>query len=298
MIQSECILYKSTIALIIGIALHEERFANGNMWRMNMEYPLYQVDAFTDEPFKGNPAAVCLLESKAKVTWMKAVAREMNLSETAFLSPTRGGWQLRWFTPKQEVDLCGHATLASAKVLFERQPDLRLNPLKFKTRSGDLFARWVDGRIELDFPALTYRRLSYESNVDRALGFSPVDAVWHGDYYLFEAEDERIIHEANPNFLEIEKLPVSEIIITAKSKDPDFDFISRFFAPKLGIDEDPVTGSAHCLLAPFWAEKLNKNEFTAYQASTRGGKLHLRLEDDRVKITGTAVIVFEGQLNA
>ena len=262
-----------------------------------MGYPLYQVDAFTDKPFKGNPAAVCLLESKAKVSWMKAVAAEMNLSETAFLSPARGGWWLRWFTPKQEVDLCGHATLASAKVLFEREPALRENPIKFKTKSGDLYARWVDGRITLDFPALTtYRRISYESYVDRALGFAPVDAVWFGDYYLFEAEDDDIIRKVSPDLAVVATFAVSQVMITAKCNDPEFDFISRFFAPGLGINEDPVTGSAHCLLAPFWAEKLNKKEFTAYQASARGGTLHLRLENDRVKITGGAVIVFEGQL--
>ncbi len=261
-----------------------------------MVYPLYQVDAFTDQPFKGNPAAVCLLDKKAKVSWMKAVAREMNLSETAFLSPGRGGWRLRWFTPKQEVDLCGHATLASARVLFERQPELRPNPITFKTRSGDLFARWVDGRIELDFPAMTYKRISYESFVDRALGFAPIDAVWFGDYYLFEAEDEDIIRSVRPDLAGIATFAVNQVMITAKSKDPNFDFVSRFFAPQLGIDEDPVTGSAHCLLAPFWANKLKKNEFTAYQASARGGKLYLRLEDDRVKISGDSVIVIEGQL--
>ena len=261
-----------------------------------MVYPLYQVDAFTDQPFKGNPAAVCLLDKKAKVSWMKAVAREMNLSETAFLSPGRGGWRLRWFTPKQEVDLCGHATLASARVLFERQPELRPNPITFKTRSGDLFARWVDGRIELDFPAMTYKRISYESFVDRALGFAPIDAVWFGDYYLFEAEDEDIIRSVSPDLAVIATFAVNQVMITAKSKDPNFDFISRFFAPQLGIDEDPVTGSAHCLLAPFWANKLKKNEFTAYQTSARGGKLYLRLEDDRVKISGDSVIVIEGQL--
>lgn len=262
-----------------------------------MSHTLYQVDAFADEPFKGNPAAVCILKRQATITWMKAVAREMNLSETAFISPARGGWRLRWFTPKKEVDLCGHATLASAKVLFEREPELRETPIIFKTLSGDLSARWVDGDIELDFPALSsYRRISYESNVDCALGFAPSDAVWSGNYYLFEAQDEEIIRKINPDISVIEKLPVPEVIITARSQDPDIDFISRFFAPQLGIPEDPVTGSAHCLLAPFWAEKLNKTVFTAYQASARGGTLHLRLEGDRVKIRGSAVIIFEGQL--
>jgi PhzF family phenazine biosynthesis protein len=261
-----------------------------------MTHVLYQVDAFTEEPFKGNPAAVCLVESGAKVAWMKAVAREMNLSETAFISPARGGWRLRWFTPKQEVDLCGHATLASAKVLFERDPALRDKPILFKTRSGDLFARWVDGEVELDFPAMRYRRISYESYVDRALGFTPLDAVRSGTYYLFEAEDEEIIRKVNPDIPAIEKLPMPEVIITARSKDPEVDFISRFFAPQLGIAEDPVTGSAHCLLAPYWAEKLKKTIFTAYQASQRGGTLHLQLQEERVKIRGAAVIVFEGQL--
>jgi predicted PhzF superfamily epimerase YddE/YHI9 len=257
---------------------------------------LYQVDAFTDEPFKGNPAAVCLLEHQAKVAWMKGVAREMNLSETAFISPARGGWRLRWFTPKREVDLCGHATLASAKVIFERDPSLREKPILFKTRSGDLFARWVDGEVELDFPAMPYRRMSYESHVDRALGFKPWDAVFSGDYYLFEAEDEAIIRKSTPDIPALEKLPMPEVIITARSKDPDYDFISRFFAPQLGIPEDPVTGSAHCLLAPYWAEKLGKSELTAYQASSRGGTLHLRLDGQRVLIRGAAVIIFEGQL--
>lgn len=261
-----------------------------------MAHLLFQVDAFTDEPFKGNPAAVCLLERQAKVTWMKGVAREMNLSETAFLSPARGGWRLRWFTPKQEVDLCGHATLASAKVLFEREPGLREKPILFKTRSGDLYARWADGEVELDFPAMPYRRFSFESHVERALGFRPSDAVFSGDYYLFEVENEDIIHKASPDIPAIEKLPMPEVIITARSKDSAYDFISRFFAPQLGVPEDPVTGSAHCLLAPFWAEKLHKTDFTAYQASARGGTLHLHLEGERVKIRGSAVIIFEGEL--
>lgn len=261
-----------------------------------MANALYQVDAFTDEAFKGNPAAVCVLDKRAKVSWMKGLAREMNLSETAFVSPGRGGWRLRWFTPVKEVDLCGHATLASALVLFTRQPAIRDQPIIFKTLSGDLSARWVDGRIELDFPAMRYRRISYESHVDRALGFAPWDAVWSGNFYLFEAQDEQIVRKANPDILAIKKLPMQEVIITAKSQDPAYDFISRFFAPQLGIDEDPVTGSAHCLLAPFWAEKLKKTEFSAYQASPRGGTLHLCLEGDRVKITGSAVIIFEAKL--
>jgi PhzF family phenazine biosynthesis protein len=261
-----------------------------------MTHMLYQVDAFTDEPFKGNPAAVCFVDQQTKVTWMKAVAREMNLSETAFISPARDGWHLRWFTPKQEVDLCGHATLASAKVLFERDPALRDKPILFKTRSGDLYAHWVDGEVELDFPVMRYRRISYEGNVEHALGFTPLDAACSDTYYLFEAEDEEIIRKACLDIPAVEKLSMPEVIITARSKDPGIDFISRFFAPQLGITEDPVTGSAHCLLAPFWSEKLKKTTFTAYQASQRGGTLHLQLQDERVKIRGAAVIIFEGKL--
>ena len=261
-----------------------------------MVHLLYQVDAFTDEPFKGNPAGVCLLDGQADTAWMAGVAREMNLSETAFLLPDSGGWRLRWFTPKKEVDLCGHATLASAKVLFERQPELRGTPLRFKTRSGDLYARWVDGAVELDFPAMPYRQFPFNTEVEQALGFRPCAAVFSGDYHLFEAEDEQFIRAASPDIAALEKLPMPEVIITARSTDPAYDFISRFFAPQLGIAEDPVTGSAHCLLAPYWAEKMGKTSFTAYQASPRGGKLLLSLDGERVKIRGSAVIIFEGEL--
>jgi PhzF family phenazine biosynthesis protein len=261
-----------------------------------MPHLLYQVDAFTDEPFKGNPAAVCLLDGQADTAWMAGVAREMNLSEIAFLSPVSGGWRLRWFTPKKEVDLCGHATLASAKVLFERQPELRGAPLLFKTRSGDLYASWVDGAVELDFPTMPFRQFAFNKEVEQALGFRPCAAVFSGDYHLFEAEDEQLIHRASPDIAALEKLPMPEVIITARSTDTAYDFISRFFAPQLGIAEDPVTGSAHCLLAPYWAEKMGKTSFTAYQDSPRGGKLLLSLDGERVKIRGSAVIIFEGKL--
>ena len=261
-----------------------------------MAHALYQVDAFTDQPFKGNPAAVCLLEHQEDASWMQGVAQEMNLSETAFLSPAQGGWHLRWFTPKQEVTLCGHATLASAKILFERQPELQQETIVFHTLSGKLTARHIDGEVELDFPAMPYRRYPYESHISQSLGFEPKDAVSSGDFVLFQAEHEGLIRTAEPDIPAIEQLPMPEIIITAACENADEDFVSRFFAPQLGIAEDPVTGSAHCLLAPFWAEKLGKTEFTAYQASPRGGRLHLRLVGERVKIRGAAVIVFEGQL--
>lgn len=261
-----------------------------------MTHKLYQLDAFTKAPFKGNPAAVCLLAGPQPERWMQALAAEMNLSETAFLLPEDEGWRLRWFTPTTEVDLCGHATLASAMVLFTIHPALRAHPICFYTRSGELRARWIEEAVELDFPAMAYKPCSYEPQLANILGFPPVNAVFSGDYVLFEAESASPIHAARPLTEDLLSLPLPEIIITAKSDDPAFDFISRFFAPQLGVAEDPVTGSAHCLLAPYWADKLGKQELIAFQASQRGGELHLRLVEDRVRITGAAKFIFSADL--
>ncbi|MDY6866714.1 MAG: PhzF family phenazine biosynthesis isomerase [Chloroflexota bacterium] len=261
-----------------------------------MTHTLYQVDAFTEKPFKGNPAGVCLLAGPKSDRWMQNLAKEMNISETAYLLPEEGGWRLRWFTPKTEVDLCGHATLASAKVLFELHPELRDEQVRFYTKSGDLQARWVDGGVELDFPAMAGQPFSYEGNVDQALGLRTLEGVYSGNYFLFLAEDERQVRKAQPDISGLEKLPMLEVIITAESRDPEFDFVSRFFAPQLGVDEDPVTGSAHCLLTPYWANKLGKSTLNAYQASARGGRLRVRLEGERVKIQGAAKIIFKAEL--
>ena len=261
-----------------------------------MSHLLYQVDAFTEIPFKGNPAAVCLLEKPEPEEWMQGLAFEMNLSETAFLLPEADGWQLRWFTPTTEVDLCGHATLASAKVLFDNHPDLRGAPLKFFTRSGVLRARWEDGMVVLDFPVMRPIPLTVGEEIAAVLGFQPIQAAFSGEYYLFEAADEDQIRQAKPDQEALLTLPMPEVIITAQSESSAFDFVSRFFAPQLGIDEDPVTGSAHCLLTPYWAAKQGKNEFRAYQASQRGGVLHLRWEGDRVWIGGAARVIFSGEL--
>jgi len=263
-----------------------------------MTVTLYQVDAFTSQPFKGNPAAVCLLDSPRPDNWMQAIATEMNLSETAFLlsEGDRSGWHLRWFTPAIEVDLCGHATLASARVLFERSPELRSGPLIFNTRSGELRAHWVDGVVDLDFPAMSPEPLEVESDVSDILGFQPVAAAYHGSYFLFEAADAAAIRAAKPDFVALAESQTPEVIITAQSDMEDFDFISRFFAPQLGINEDPVTGSAHCLLTPYWAAKLDKSQLSAYQASTRGGVLQVCLEGDRVRIAGEATIIFKAEL--
>jgi PhzF family phenazine biosynthesis protein len=263
-----------------------------------MPHKLFQVDAFTEVPFKGNPAAVCLLSGPEPTDWMQSLAMEMNLSETAFLLPEEGGWRLRWFTPKTEVRLCGHATLASAMVLFTTHPELREGRLRFNTLSGELGARWVGGKVALDFPAMVPEAAAIDPKLESALGVSLINAVHAGDYYLYEAEADSAVRGLAPDFAALAECPTPEVIVTARSEDPAFDFISRFFAPQLGINEDPVTGSAHCLLAPYWAEKLNKSSFNAFQSSARGGTLRVQLNGDRVEILGAAAFVFEGDLLA
>ncbi len=261
-----------------------------------MTLKLFQVDAFTQEPFKGNPAAVCLLAQSQPNSWMLALAAEMNLSETAFLLREGENWRLRWFTPKTEVSLCGHATLASVKVLFETGLAAKDQPVRFLSQSGVLTASWRDGQIELDFPRMVPAPIEVDPRVRTALGVNIQGSVRSGNYFLYEVENAGAVRRASPNFTALEELPVPEVIITAHSDDPKFDFISRFFAPQLGIDEDPVTGSAHCLLAPYWAGKLGKEIFSAYQASARGGVLEVSLSGDRVRIAGHARIVFEADL--
>ncbi len=263
-----------------------------------MPHKLFQVDAFTEIPFKGNPAAVCLLQGPEPTAWMQSLAMEMNLSETAFLLPEDQGWRLRWFTPKTEVKLCGHATLASAMVLFTTRPELRDTPLRFNTLSGELRARWVEGRIALDFPAMNPQPAAIDPKVEKALRISLQRAVHAGDYYLYEVEKDSAVRSMSPDFAALSQSPTPEVIVTARSDDPAFDFISRFFAPRLGINEDPVTGSAHCLLAPYWAENLGKLAFKAFQASERGGVLQVQLKGDRVEIIGAAAFIFEGDLLA
>lgn len=261
-----------------------------------MPHKLFQVDAFTDEPFKGNPAAVCLMQDTESADWMQSLAAEMNLSETAFLLPEGGGWRLRWFTPKTEVQLCGHATLASAMVLFTTRPALRDGLIRFQTLSGELQARWVGGKIALDFPAMHPAPAAVGPELEAALGTPLIQAVNAGDYSLYEAEDAKAVRGLAPDYAALAECATPEVIVTAHSDDPAFDFISRFFAPQLGINEDPVTGSAHCLLAPYWAGKLGKASFNAYQASERGGSLQVQLEGDRVELLGSATLIFMGEL--
>ncbi len=263
-----------------------------------MGVKIYQVDAFTEQPYKGNPAAVCLLEETKDETWMQAVANENNLSETAFVLPENDGYKLRWFTPKNEVKLCGHATLASAHILYEEKL-LPLNiPARFYTLSGLLTASYYEDTnlIELDFPATAVIPCEPPSGLVEALGIKPIFIGRSDDDYLIEVASEDEVKDAAPDFGRLTQVSCRGVIVTALSKSRNCDFISRFFAPAVGVNEDPVTGSAHCRLTPYWQAKLKKNEFIAYQASKRGGFLQLVAAGDRVRIGGKAVTVLKGEL--
>lgn len=262
-----------------------------------MGVPIFQVDSFAHQAFVGNPAGVCLLLNGEKdADWMQKVAREMNLSETAFLTPVEEGWSLRWFTPAVEVDLCGHATLASAHVLFSQglaDPD---EIIKFHTLSGILTARLKGDWIELDFPAEPPWAEDINPEIIAALGVKPLFAGRNRIDYLVEVAAEQEILDLHPDFGRLAGLTERGVIVTAPASRPGYDFVSRFFGPGVGIDEDPVTGSAHCCLGPFWQDKLNKTEFTAWQASARGGAVKVSLRGDRVLLGGQAVLIIQGEL--
>lgn len=259
---------------------------------------IHQVDAFTDQPFRGNPAAVCVLAGPAPEPWMLAVAREMNLSETAFLFREGDAWRLRWFTPEVEVALCGHATLASAHVLYETGVAPRSEALRFETLSGRLGARAVDGRIELDFPAKRIEEQPPPAGLLDALGVRAVFVGRNVFDWLVEVESEDDVRACAPDFGRLKRVDARGVIVTSRSSDRRYDCVSRFFAPAVGIDEDPVTGSAHCALAPYWARKLGRTSLPAYQASRRGGVLWLTVAGERVLIGGHAVTVLTGELRS
>ena len=263
-----------------------------------MPIPIYQVDAFTNTPFKGNPAAVCLLLEKAEDAWMQNLAAEMNLSETAFLIRREDGFDLRWFTPMTEVDLCGHATLASAHVLWQESWLPREKQARFHTRSGLLTAEFKEGWIEMDFPAQATQEVSPPQALLDAMATEASFAGFNGVDYLLVLESEKMLADLSPDFIQLAKIPCRGVMVTSASASPDYDFVSRFFAPQVGINEDPVTGSAHCCLAPFWANRLQKTELTAFQASSRGGVVKVRVREDRVLLSGQAVTVFKGELQA
>jgi len=267
---------------------------------MSLKTPVkcWQVDAFTNRPFGGNPAAICWLESEADPQWMQAVASEMNLSETAFVRQLPEGLELRWFTPTVEVDLCGHATLATAHALWSSDHVPQEKPLRFHTRSGVLTCTKAGDFIELDFPATPAITAEIPSQLTEALGVKPTYLGQSRFDYLAVFDSEEIVRSLKSDFRKLERIPVRGVIVTAPSDDPRFDFVDRFFAPAVGIDEDPVCGSAHCCLTPYWAERLGKPELMAHQISARGGVLRLKHNGDRVILGGQAVTIWKGELFA
>ena len=261
-----------------------------------MTQTIYQVDAFTSTPFQGNPAGVCILPAPADETWMRLVAREMNLSETAFLVLQADGYNLRWFTPAAEVDLCGHATLASAHILFETGALQQEETARFHTRSGLLTAVRSRDWIELNFPATPPKQVPIPEGFCQALGVE-IQMVSASRFdYLVELGSAEQVRSLHPDITALSRLPVRGVIVTSAADMPGYDFISRFFAPAVGVPEDPVTGSAHCCLGPYWQAILKKDRFLAYQASARGGVLKVEVAGERVKLQGQAVTVMRGEL--
>jgi len=257
---------------------------------------IFHVDAFASRPFGGNPAGVCILSHPKVDTWMQDVAREMNLSETAFLIRKADGYSLRWFTPKLEVDLCGHGTLASAHILWQEglaRPD---DAITFHTRSGTLICRQEGEWIGLDFPSTPDREVPVPEGLAEALGVPVRYAGASLSDYIVEVDSEEAVKALAPDYALILRLPVRGIIVTSRASREGFDFVSRFFAPAVGVDEDPVTGSAHCCLGPFWAKRLGKEDLLAYQVSQRGGVVRIHLAGDRVHLFGQAVTVMKGEL--
>jgi PhzF family phenazine biosynthesis protein len=263
-----------------------------------MGTPISVIDAFTAEPFAGNPAAVCLLPAPADPDWMQHVAREMNLSETAFLLRERDAFHLRWFTPAREVDLCGHATLASAHLLWLDGHLAPADEARFDTLSGRLTCRRAEtGWIAMDFPAEPAEETKPPARLLVALGLP--GARWAGRNrldWLVEVGDGEAVVALAPDFRALARLDARGVIVTAPAASRSFDFVSRYFAPAFGVDEDPVTGSAHCCLGPYWAAKLGKTDLTGRQLSARGGVVKVGLRGDRVTLGGQAVRVLKGEL--
>lgn len=259
-----------------------------------MQLEFHQVDAFSDRPFAGNPAIVYRLDAWLADELMQRIATEHNLSETAFVVREAQSWHIRWFTPRNEVPLCGHATLASAFVLFECYGETA-ETLEFSSQAGALGVTREHGRILLDFPAIPPREVGVTVDIERALNTEVVDVLGSVEL-LVVLESEQAVRDCVPDLAAIARLPWPGVIVTAKCESGRYDFVSRYFAPAIGIPEDPVNGSTHCSLIPYWSARLNKFSLTAHQSSARGGELFCRLEGDRVKIGGYATLVASGAL--
>ncbi len=257
---------------------------------------IYQVDSFTNKPFAGNPAAVYILPEERDAQWMQNVAKEMNLSETAFLLKGHDGYDLRWFTPAAEVELCGHATLASAHILWETGLLKAGEQARFHTLSGLLTTDQRGDWYEMDFPARSDTPAEVPASLLEALSVKATNVSRNQFDFLVEVASESIVREMQPDITLLSKIPVRGVIVTSRSDSKDYDFVSRFFAPAVGVNEDPVTGSAHCFLSPYWSERLGRNELVGYQASARGGVVKVRLDGDRVHLGGQAVTVLRAEL--
>jgi len=265
---------------------------------MNNRRIIYQVDAFTSEPFKGNPAGVCILEKEVNEDWMKKIAAELHVSETAFIVPGKDAYKIRYFTPESEVPLCGHATLSSAHIMFETGITPEGSGIVFHSAAGILNVSKDGGWIVLDFPAYGLVRYPVPADIGLYLGAEPLEyhRTAHGWAFVLLAGEEEV-RGLEPDFAAMKKSPYGDLIVTAPSSDPDYDFCVRCFVPALGINEDPVTGSAHCALVPFWNKKTGKSEFVSHQVSARGGILKVSLNGERVNISGQAVTIFKAELN-
>ena len=258
---------------------------------------IFQVDAFTDHAFGGNPAGVCILKKDASAEWKQQVAAEMNLSETAFVRRLdEQRFALQWFTPTVEVELCGHATLATAHVLWQTDLVDEADSIFFETRSGVLTCKNMAGKVQMNFPANAAHDFAVDQGIIDCLGVNPIYTGKNTFDLLIEVASENEVRRASVDFNRLREEPVRGVILTSRSEKAEFDFVSRFFAPASGVDEDPVTGSAHCCLGPYWGPKIGKTELVGFQASHRGGKVNISLADDRVFLLGQAVTVLRGSI--
>lgn len=258
---------------------------------------IYQVDAFTSEPFKGNPAGVCILESEPSAAWMQNIAMEMNLSETAFVFPGKECRNIRFFSPESEVPLCGHATLSASHILYESGAIPGNESFKLASKAGVLVIKKQDDRVVMNFPKYEIKKLTIDPEFEKVTGIRPVELYKAGfGWTLALLKSESEVKGLNPDFSLMKTSAYGDLIVTALSDDSEFDFCVRCFAPALGINEDPVTGSAHCALVPFWNAKTGKTEFISHQVSKRGGILKVALKKDRVEISGQAKTILKGEL--
>ena len=258
---------------------------------------IFQVDAFTTQPFKGNPAGVCILDYEPSVIWMQNIAMEMNLSETAFVFPGKDCRMIRFYTPEAEISLCGHATLSASHILYERGIVKNSEEIRFSSKAGELRIKKQADWITMNFPSYPVEKMNIPSAFEKLTGIGPVELyrTAHG-WSLALLKNESEVRNLRPNYSNMKDSEFGDLIVTAPSSDPEFDFCVRCFAPALGIDEDPVTGSAHCALVPFWNMKTGRTDFHSHQVSKRGGVLKVSLKGNRVEISGQAKTIFKADL--